>query len=63
MNDKCSICKGCFHPATGAIVSDKVRRCGVCERHFINFLKQHTKRKSSGVNFYDHVETSRNKEK
>lgn len=54
----CFCCKGVYHPSTGHMFSDAVVYCGPCIRHFIMFVKSHTKRKWSGADFYAEAATS-----
>jgi hypothetical protein len=58
MGTKCSACDNPYHPATGHVLGDRTQLCGPCARHFVAFVKSHTKRKWGGVAFYEHAATS-----
>jgi hypothetical protein len=53
--DRCSACKGVWHPATGHRHSDKTVVCGPCARHFFGWVKTHTNRRWGSSRFYDHA--------
>lgn len=56
MEDKCFVCKGPFHPATGGVHGpSNTKFCGACERDFVKFVAGHTKRKWGGIPFYKHA--------
>lgn len=54
----CSVCKGVFHPATGSEVSPTFRRCGVCEKQFVKWLRGNTRRNTDKLDFYTYAATS-----
>lgn len=56
MEERCSACKGVYHEATGHRFSARARLCGPCAREFVKFLRQHTKRRWGGINFYEHAQ-------
>ncbi len=53
--DRCSACKGPFHPATGHAHSEHTFLCGPCTRHFYKWVRQHTSRKWGKHFFYEHA--------
>jgi hypothetical protein len=59
-SEKCSACGGPFHPATGHYHQADVRVCGPCMRHFVDWVKTHTKGKYGHPksSFYDAAATS-----
>src|SRR3990167_4782470 len=53
---RCFICRGPFHTATGGLFGhQRTPFCGPCVRETIVFSKERTRRRSSGVRFYDHA--------
>lgn len=54
----CASCGAPYHEASGHRFTDTMVICGPCTRHFIKFIKSHTKRKWGGFVFYDYAATS-----
>lgn len=54
--DRCSVCKGPYHPATGHYISAKMRWCGPCTREHVTWLKGHMNRRWGDGRFYDHAQ-------
>lgn len=55
----CFECKGPWHPSTGDY--DKkwnIAFCEGCIKTFYKWMRQHTKRKWGGYNFYEEAQTS-----
>lgn len=63
MSRRCDSCGSPYHEATGHIFSEKTVVCGPCARHFVQFIKSHTRRKWGGLNFYEHAASSIKPEK
>lgn len=52
-NMQCFACGGPYHPATGHLFREfMVAYCGRCYRHFIEWMKQHMRRRWGGLDFY-----------
>ena len=58
---RCSACRGPYSEVTGHRLGDRTVLCGACAKDFLQWLKQHTRRRWGGFRFYDYTETSRNK--
>jgi hypothetical protein len=60
VSEKCSACKGPFHPSTGHQPIEGVRVCGPCTHRLVDWLKVHTKGKYGHpkASFYDAAATS-----
>jgi len=53
---RCFFCGGVWHPATGSLVTERVRACGPCTRHFVTWFSGHVRRrwgKKGSPKFYD----------
>ena len=59
-SEKCSACKGPFHPATGHQPIEGVHVCGPCTHRLVEWLVQHTRRPygSKETPFYEAAKTS-----
>lgn len=55
---KCIACGAPYHPATGHLHQENAPICGSCAKHFVAWLKSHTKRKWGGEDFYEAAKTS-----
>ena len=55
MTDKCSACRGVYHPATGHVHSNNTVLCGPCTRHYFAWVVSHTNHRYGKVRFYDHA--------
>ena len=55
---KCSSCPGPFRPATGHYWRPDVPVCGPCFRHFLEWMKGHTRQRRRGHDFYEEAQTS-----
>lgn len=55
---KCIACGGPYHPSTGHLHQADAPVCGPCTKHFVTWLKSHTKRKWGGEDFYEAAKTS-----
>jgi hypothetical protein len=60
VSEKCSACKGPFHPATGHQPIDGVKVCGPCTHRLVDWLKVHTRMPygSKETPFYEAAKTS-----
>jgi hypothetical protein len=58
---RCSGCGGPYSEVSGHIWTPQIRLCGACAKHWLDWLKRHTRSKWGGLRFYEHTETSRNK--
>ena len=56
---RCSTCSGPFHEATGHCFTARTRLCGICAGRFWGWVLRHTKRRWTGVSFYDHAAARR----
>jgi hypothetical protein len=57
--DRCSGCTGPYHEATGHCFTPRTRLCGPCAGRFWGWVLRHTKRRWTGVSFYDHAAARR----
>lgn len=52
---RCSICRTPWHPATGHLLSERMRWCWSCTRSWVKELVGMQKRRCRGLRFYDHA--------
>lgn len=59
-SEKCSSCKGPFHPDSGHQPVEGVKVCGTCTKRLVEWLVQHTRRPygSKETPFYEAAKTS-----
>jgi hypothetical protein len=54
----CFFCKGVFHPSSGDYFGPQnTPSCGPCTKATIKMIKERTRRRSGGVDFYSHAYT------
>lgn len=57
-SQRCFACGGPYHPASGHLWEADVAYCGPCTRRFFDWVKQHTRGRLRGGDFYLAAATS-----